>query len=72
MESIFELHPWISVQGSSPFAWSALGALAATTWLKLTTAVACPTCRIHPAILVPATRPRARRSYCAPVLGLDP
>ena len=48
-------HPWMSVQGSSPFVWSVLGALAATTRLKLTTAVTCPTFRIHPAVLAQAT-----------------
>jgi G6PDH family F420-dependent oxidoreductase len=48
-------HPWMSEQGSSPFVWSVLGALAATTQLKLTTAVTCPTFRIHPAIMAQAT-----------------
>ena len=48
-------HPWMSGQGSSPFVWSLLGALAATTQLKLTTAVTCPTFRIHPAIIAQAT-----------------
>src|SRR5690349_21241418 len=42
-------HPWQESQGASPFVWSALGALAATTELTLTTAVTCPTFRIHPA-----------------------
>ena len=48
-------HPWMSEQGSSPFVWSVLGALASTTALKLTTAVTCPTFRIHPAIIAQAT-----------------
>ncbi len=48
-------HPWMSEQGSSPFVWSVLGALAATTTLKLTTAVTCPTFRIHPAVIAQAT-----------------
>src|ERR1700753_3631199 len=48
-------HPWMSSEGSSPFVWSVLGALAATTQLKLTTAVTCPTFRIHPAIIAQAT-----------------
>jgi Luciferase-like monooxygenase len=48
-------HPWMSEQGSSPFVWSVLGALASTTQLKLTTAVTCPTFRIHPAIIAQAT-----------------
>src|SRR6185369_1599856 len=48
-------HPWRRSQGESPFVWSVLGALATTTRLRLTTAVTCPTFRIHPAILAQAT-----------------
>jgi G6PDH family F420-dependent oxidoreductase len=48
-------HPWMSEQGSSPFVWSVLGVLAATTQLKLTTAVTCPSFRIHPAVIAQAT-----------------
>jgi G6PDH family F420-dependent oxidoreductase len=48
-------HPWLHAQGESPFVWSVLGALAATTSLQLTTAVTCPTVRIHPAIIAQAT-----------------
>jgi len=48
-------HPWQSSQGESPFVWTVLGALAATTKLRLTTAVTCPTFRIHPAIVAQAT-----------------
>ncbi len=48
-------HPWQSVQGESPFVWTVLGAIAATTQLRMTTAVTCPTFRIHPAILAQAT-----------------
>jgi G6PDH family F420-dependent oxidoreductase len=44
----------MSVQGSSPFVWSVLGALASTTRLKLTTAVTCPSFRIHPAVIAQA------------------
>ena len=47
-------HPWLESQGQSPFVWTVLGALAATTDLKLTTAVTCPTFRIHPVILAQA------------------
>ena len=50
-----ELPRLAPLQGSSPFVWSVLGALAGTTQLKLTTAVTCPTFRIHPAILAQAT-----------------
>jgi G6PDH family F420-dependent oxidoreductase len=48
-------HPWLEAEGESPFVWSVLGALAVTTDLHLTTAVTCPTDRIHPAILAQAT-----------------
>src|ERR1700710_812374 len=48
-------HPWQSSEGESPFVWSVLGAIAATTQLKMTTAVTCPTFRIHPAVIAQAT-----------------
>ncbi|MGQ0846691.1 MAG: TIGR03557 family F420-dependent LLM class oxidoreductase [Sporichthyaceae bacterium] len=48
-------HPWTRAQGESAFVWSVLGGIAATTSLRLTTAVTCPTFRIHPAILAQAT-----------------
>jgi G6PDH family F420-dependent oxidoreductase len=48
-------HPWLEEQGESPFVWSVLGAIAATTSLRMTTAVTCPTYRIHPAVLAQAT-----------------
>jgi G6PDH family F420-dependent oxidoreductase len=48
-------HPWTDRQGNSPFVWSVLGAIAATTGLRLGTSVTCPTVRIHPAILAQAT-----------------
>jgi G6PDH family F420-dependent oxidoreductase len=48
-------HPWMASQGESPFVWSVLGALASTTSMNLTTAVTCPTFRIHPAVLAQAT-----------------
>src|SRR3982750_851784 len=47
-------HPWTSEQGESAFVWSVLGALATTTGLHLTTAVTCPTFRIHPAVIAQA------------------
>jgi G6PDH family F420-dependent oxidoreductase len=47
-------HPWIDDQGESPFVWSVIGAIAATTPLAVTTAVTCPTMRIHPAIVAQA------------------
>lgn len=48
-------HPWIDLQGQSPFVWSTLGAISqATTRLRLGTGVTCPTIRIHPAIIAQA------------------
>ena len=47
-------HPWSDEQGHSPFVWSVIGALAQTTNQKVTTAVTCPTVRIHPAIIAQA------------------
>jgi len=48
-------HPWTDRQGQSPFVWTVLGAIAATTdRLRLGTGVTCPTIRIHPAIVAQA------------------
>jgi G6PDH family F420-dependent oxidoreductase len=47
-------HPWNDRQGQSPFVWSVIGGIAATTNLRVTTAVTCPTVRIHPAIIAQA------------------
>ncbi|MBF0663043.1 MULTISPECIES: TIGR03557 family F420-dependent LLM class oxidoreductase [unclassified Rhodococcus (in: high G+C Gram-positive bacteria)] len=48
-------HPWLDVQGHSPFAWSVLGAIAARTdTVGLATGVTCPTIRYHPAIIAQA------------------
>jgi G6PDH family F420-dependent oxidoreductase len=47
-------HPWLDEQGESPFVWSVIGAIAASTDLTVTTAVTCPTVRIHPAIIAHA------------------
>lgn len=48
-------HPWIDQQGQSPFVWSVIGGIAATTGLTVTTGVTCPTMRIHPAVVAQAT-----------------
>lgn len=54
-------HPWISAQGNSPFAWSLLGGIAATTdALVVGTGVTCPTIRYHPAIIAQAAATVAR------------
>jgi G6PDH family F420-dependent oxidoreductase len=47
-------HPWLDRQGQSPFVWSVIGGIAATTDLKVTTGVTCPTTRIHPVIVAHA------------------
>jgi G6PDH family F420-dependent oxidoreductase len=48
-------HPWNDEQGQSPFVWSVIGAIAhATRRIPLTTAVTCPTVRIHPAVIAQA------------------
>ena len=47
-------HPWNDEQGHSSFVWSTVGALSQVTKLKVTTAVTCPTFRIHPALVAQA------------------
>ena len=47
-------HPWNDEQGQSPFVWSVIGALSQATSLPVTTAVTCPTVRVHPAIIAQA------------------
>jgi G6PDH family F420-dependent oxidoreductase len=48
-------HPWNDEQGHSGFVWSTIGAIAeATSRMRVTTAVTCPTVRIHPAVIAQA------------------
>src|SRR3954451_21771337 len=47
-------HPWNDEQGNSPFVWSVIGAISEACDLPVTTAVTCPTIRIHPAIIAQA------------------
>jgi G6PDH family F420-dependent oxidoreductase len=48
-------HPWLDVQGHSPFAWSVLPVIAAKTErIGLATGVTCPSVRYHPAIVAQA------------------
>ncbi len=47
-------HPWMDAQGHSPFVWSTIGALSQVCRLPVTTAVTCPTTRLHPAIVAQA------------------
>jgi coenzyme F420-dependent glucose-6-phosphate dehydrogenase len=49
-------HPWVGAQGHSPFVWSVLGGIAASTErIRVGVGVTCPTIRVHPAILAQAT-----------------
>jgi G6PDH family F420-dependent oxidoreductase len=47
-------HPWNDQQGQSPFVWNVIGAISQVCSLPVTTAVTCPTVRIHPAIIAQA------------------
>src|SRR3954462_3188642 len=47
-------HPWVDAQGQSAFVWSTIGALSQACALPITTAVTCPTVRIHPAVIAQA------------------
>jgi G6PDH family F420-dependent oxidoreductase len=47
-------HPWNDEQGQSPFVWSVIGAVGQACGLPVTTAVTCPTVRIHPAVVAQA------------------
>jgi len=47
-------HPWNDEQGQSAFVWSVIGALSQRSTLPVTTAVTCPTLRIHPAVIAQA------------------
>jgi G6PDH family F420-dependent oxidoreductase len=48
-------HPWIKEHSDSPFAWSVLGGVAATTeTIELGNLVTCPFLRYHPAVIAQA------------------
>lgn len=47
-------HPWLDEQGQSSFVWSVIGAVSQVTDLPITTAVTCPTTRVHPAVVAQA------------------
>lgn len=47
-------HPWNDEQGQSAFVWSVIGAISQVCRLPVTTAVTCPTTRIHPAVVAQA------------------
>jgi G6PDH family F420-dependent oxidoreductase len=48
-------HPWNDEQAQSPFVWSVIGGVSQVCGLEVTTAVTCPTVRIHPAIIAQAS-----------------
>jgi G6PDH family F420-dependent oxidoreductase len=47
-------HPWNNEQGNSPLVWAVIGAVSQACKLHVTTAVTCPTVRIHPTIVAQA------------------
>jgi G6PDH family F420-dependent oxidoreductase len=47
-------HPWNDEQGQSPFVWGVIGAISQVCRLPVTTAVTCPTVRMHPAVVAQA------------------
>ena len=47
-------HPWNDEQGQSPLVWSMIGAISQVCDLPVTTAVTCPTTRIHPVVIAQA------------------
>ncbi|WP_396926314.1 TIGR03557 family F420-dependent LLM class oxidoreductase [Mycolicibacterium sp.] len=63
-------HPWNDEQGQSPFVWSVIGALSEATSLPVSTAVTCPTVRIHPAIIAQAAATAAVQLDGKFVLGV--
>ncbi|MET0189749.1 MAG: TIGR03557 family F420-dependent LLM class oxidoreductase [Pseudonocardia sediminis] len=63
-------HPWVDAQGQSPFVWSVIGALSEAVSIPVTTAVVCPTVRIHPAIIAQAAATAAVQLEGRFVLGV--
>jgi G6PDH family F420-dependent oxidoreductase len=63
-------HPWLAEQGNSPFVWSVIGAVAQATDLPISTAVTCPTTRIHPAVVAQAAATSAVLTGGKFVLGV--
>jgi G6PDH family F420-dependent oxidoreductase len=63
-------HPWNDTQGQSPFVWSVIGALSEAVDLPVTTAVTCPTIRIHPAVIAQAAATAAVQHEGRFVLGV--
>ena len=63
-------HPWNDEQGHSPFVWGVIGAISQACRLPVTTAVTCPTVRIHPAIIAHAAATAAVQLEGRFVLGV--
>jgi G6PDH family F420-dependent oxidoreductase len=63
-------HPWNDEQGQSPFVWGVIGALSEATSLPVSTAVTCPTVRIHPAVIAQAAATAAVQLDGRFVLGV--
>lgn len=63
-------HPWNDQQGQSAFVWGVIGALSEATALPVSTAVTCPTMRIHPAIIAQAAATAAVQLGGRFVLGV--
>jgi G6PDH family F420-dependent oxidoreductase len=63
-------HPWNDAQGQSPFVWSVIGALSEAVSLPVTTAVTCPTMRLHPAVIAQAAATSAVQLDGRFVLGV--
>src|SRR3954451_15968192 len=63
-------HPWLDSQGESAFVGCTIGGIAATTELRVTTAVTCPTFRIHPAVIAQAAATAATMLDGRFVLGV--
>ena len=65
------IHPWLPEHEHSPFAWSVLGGIAASTsTIELITGVTCPTFRYHPVIIAQAAATIAQMSDGRFTLGL--
>jgi G6PDH family F420-dependent oxidoreductase len=63
-------HPWNDEQGNSAFVWSMIGAVSQVCSLPITTAVTCPTVRIHPAVIAHAAGTAGQLTHGRFVLGV--
>src|ERR1700709_743778 len=63
-------HPGNDEQGQSAFVWSMIGAISQVCSLPVTTAVTCPTVRIHPAIIAQAAGTAGQRTEGRFILGV--